>query len=85
MIVNENQLLQSAISEYESLFAPLLEKTTQPLCSESLIRELHRTHDWTECGARAVVSLANDYGAFILRNALALAIALGKEDGELGY
>ena len=83
--MNENQLLQSAISEYESLLAPMVERTTKPPDSESLIRELHRTHDWTEGGARAVVSLANDYGAFMLRNALALAIALGKEDGELGF
>ena len=35
--------------------------------------------------ARAIVSLANDYGAFMLRNALALAVVLDKEDGDLGF
>ena len=50
------------------------------------VRELLvRSGNWTEQGARAVTSLAHDYGAFILRNALALAIALEMEDGELGY
>lgn len=83
--MNENQLLRSAISEYESLLVHMADISTQSLHSERLIRELRRTHDWTDGGARAVVSLANDYGAFMLRNALALAIALGKEDGELGF
>jgi hypothetical protein len=41
--------------------------------------------DWTERGAEAVVSLARNYGSFMLRNALALAIALDIEDGRLGY
>jgi len=31
-----------------------------------------------------IVTLANKYGAFMLRNALAVALALGKEDGDLG-
>jgi len=32
-----------------------------------------------------LVTLAQDYGAFMLRNALALAEALEIEDGALGY
>lgn len=83
--MQEDQLLRSAISEYESLLVSMTDRTTQPVRSERVIRELQRVHDWTDEGARAVVSLANDYGAFILRNALALAVALGKEDGELGF
>jgi hypothetical protein len=43
------------------------------------------SNDWTEHGARAIVSLASQYGAFMLRNALALAVALDKEDGDLGF
>jgi hypothetical protein len=31
------------------------------------------------------VRLADDYGAFMLRNALAIAIVLGKEDGTQGF
>ena len=83
--MSEDQLLHSAISEYESLLAHVAEISTQSLRSERLIQELRRKHDWTDGGASAVVSLANDYGAFMLRNALAMAIALGKEDGELGF
>ena len=83
--MNEDQLLQSAISEYESLIMHTADKSTQSLSSEKLVGKLCHTHDWTDGGASTVVSLANDYGAFMLRNALALAIALDKEDGELGF
>jgi len=41
--------------------------------------------DWTQDGAEQVASLARNYGAFVLRNALALAISLEIEDGEFGY
>lgn len=41
--------------------------------------------DWTEEGATAVVSLARDYGSFMLRNAAAFALACNQEDGESGY
>jgi len=39
---------------------------------------------WTLHGAAAVATLARQYGAFVLRNALALAIAADVEDGQLG-
>lgn len=39
---------------------------------------------WTPRGAAAVARLARQYGAFVLRNALALAIAADVEDGQLG-
>ena len=40
-------------------------------------------HDaaWTDDGAEQLVQVAAGYGAFFLRNALALACALGIEDG----
>jgi len=41
-------------------------------------------HDWTEEGATEVIRLATDKGSFLLRNALALAIALKIEDGNQG-
>ncbi len=40
--------------------------------------------DWTPEGANTVVTLAKEYGTFILRNALALALALKIEDGTSG-
>jgi hypothetical protein len=40
--------------------------------------------EWTQEGAAQVAALSREYGAFVLRNALALATALGIEDGLLG-
>jgi len=40
--------------------------------------------EWTAEGADQLLTLATDYGSFMLRNVLALALALGIEDGELG-
>jgi len=45
---------------------------------------LEREAAWTAMGAAQIAGLARQYGAFVLRNALALALALGIEDGELG-
>jgi len=40
--------------------------------------------EWTPTAAQHLVRLTSDYGAFVLRNALAVAIALDIQDGELG-
>lgn len=55
------------------------------VASDRLAAALAGQHDWSEAGAAAVVALATDYGAFMLRNALALAVALDVEDGRLGF
>ncbi|MFO8012305.1 MAG: hypothetical protein R6X20_03260 [Phycisphaerae bacterium] len=39
--------------------------------------------DWTREGADTVVTLARQYGSFVLRNALALALATHVEDGSV--
>ena len=83
--MRETQLLNSTVSEYECILPSPRSKRSRPVHAERLVRELCRAHDWTDSGAREVVSLANNYGSFMLRNALALAIVLGKEDGELGF
>jgi len=41
--------------------------------------------DWTSSGASELLALVENYGAFMLRNALALAVVLGKEDGSKGF
>ncbi|HPC10810.1 MAG TPA: hypothetical protein PK112_01780 [candidate division Zixibacteria bacterium] len=41
-------------------------------------------HAWTPSAARHLVELVARNGTFVLRNALALSIVLGVEDGELG-
>lgn len=53
--------------------------------SESLARALQKTGDWTPDASEHLVALAVNYGAFMLRNALALSIALEIEDGDLGF
>ena len=47
--------------------------------------KLQNEMEWTQEGATHVAALARDYGAFVLRNALAFALSLGVEDGEFGY
>lgn len=49
-----------------------------------LVSALTAVADWTPHGAQTVHFLARSYGTSILRNALALAEALGIEDGEAG-
>jgi len=51
---------------------------------ERVAKMLHDDHAWTDDGARKLVGLAMKYGVDILRNALALAIALKIEDGSEG-
>lgn len=82
--MTEIELLGSTVHEYRSLLAPNEVDGTETVDINRLVQHLSRRHDWTEEGARVIVILANEYGAFILRNALALALALGKEDGDLG-
>ena len=83
--MNETELLESAVFEYRGLLASASCHGIERLDTDRLVRDLLRSHDWTEHGARAIVSLASQYGAFMLRNALALAVALDKEDGKLGF
>jgi hypothetical protein len=72
----------SLLNEYETLIAdlPKGEFDRRELC-DRLVREC----DWTTSGASALVELATSYGAFMLRNALALAVALEIEDGDLRH
>jgi hypothetical protein len=84
-MIDQTALLQSAISEYDSTVNSASRRSTRKVNPEQLRRALCNDHDWTDRGARAIVSLSNDYGAFMLRNALALAVVLDKEDGDLGF
>lgn len=52
---------------------------------DRLAASLVITGEWTPSGAEHIVSLARNHGGFMLRNALALAAALGIDDGKLGY
>ena len=52
---------------------------------EALKRVLTKDADWTSEAASRLLELAETYGSFMLRNALAISLVLGIEDGELGF
>lgn len=85
--MQEGAHLESLINEYEQLLLqpPQSEITVADVNLKLLVGALCKSADWTEPGADMIVRLATAYGAFVLRNALALAVALGTEDGELGF
>lgn len=41
--------------------------------------------DWSREAATHLIRLAKLYGSFMLRNALAISLVLGIEDGELAF
>ena len=52
---------------------------------ESLEDALTREGDWSALAVSHLVCLSKQYGSFMLRNALAISMAMGIEDGELGF
>ncbi len=52
---------------------------------ELLETSLVQNAEWTPRGAHTLIQLARVYGAFMLRNAFALATALEIEDGDAGF
>jgi hypothetical protein len=78
-----SETLNLTIQEYADVFP--LPKAGQPIDWARVEAKLHNKMEWTQEGAAHITALARDSGAFVLRNALALALSLGIEDGELGY
>ena len=79
--------LSVLIDEYRTLIgeASILGRLDQPGLSRDRLRAmLVGEADWTLHAADTLCDLVEQYGAFILRNASALALALGVEDGERG-
>jgi hypothetical protein len=70
---------QTILSNHLNTFSPNDDKKCQ-----AIKQLLQKEADWTPNGAEAIVDLATNYGSFVLRNALALSIALNIEDGRLG-
>jgi hypothetical protein len=83
--MSQTEMLSNRVSEYKGLVAELSDQHESCIDSEQLIKQLLSEYDWTDRGAKELVALANGYGTFMLRNALALAIALDKEDGDFGF
>ena len=81
--MQEGNHVESLISEYVALLGRDSLNSSPPNCSDARIaRKLAKSADWTESGADELVRMVNDYGSFMLRNALAIAVVLGREDGE---
>lgn len=80
--MKEGKNVELLISEYSVLFNnPPRDRANQKV-KQTIIKKLVKSADWTENGADNLLMLVNDYGAFMLRNALALAVVLGQEDGD---
>jgi hypothetical protein len=80
--------LEVTIREYRSALAGIAESggsKTDDVPWELVETRLTNDHGWTREGAEQIVRLAREYGAFMLRNALALAGVFEIKDGELGY
>jgi hypothetical protein len=82
MIQKTPDTMEFTIQEYADTFPSPKEESIDWTSVEA---KLHNEMEWTQEGAAQVAALAREYGAFVLRNALALAISLGIEDGEIGY
>jgi hypothetical protein len=84
--MHERELLDSLIAEYEGILQNIEQEGNGRKAEiESLAKALEESGDWTQQGAAQIIELVTCYGAFMLRNALALAVALGREDGDLGF
>lgn len=75
-----NLVSDTLMMEYETI----VDRVGIDASDEVIVSELVRCGDWSDRGARVVVQLARAYGTSILRNAVALADAMGIEDGDSG-
>jgi len=83
-MIDNHDTMERKVEEYCNLLGKRARIPEGDLDWASVERVLHSEGEWTREGAAHVAALAKDYGAFVLRNALALAVVLGIEDGELG-
>lgn len=82
---SESSDLTMLVDEYQTLVTETgtLNKNYRPGGDlEKVKRWLIAHGEWTPRAAAEVVDLIETYGAFVLRNAAALAIALDVEDGR---
>ena len=84
--MSEGEYVDSLIVDYETLLTQKLLKNSRGEYNESeILKELVVSADWSLSAAREIVRLVENYGAFMLRNALAIAVVLAKEDGSEGF
>jgi hypothetical protein len=68
------------VEEYHALFEDINGDSL-----DSLEKALTHQAEWSPEAADQLLQLAREYGSFMLRNALAISLALEIEDGELGF
>ncbi len=84
--MGEGEFVDSLTSEYATLLRARVSEDHQGQPDEAeIVGALTAYSDWTTRGAHELVRLADEYGAFMLRNALAIAVVLDKEDGTQGF
>jgi len=87
-MVDQSSSVALKVSEYKCLLAKAEIETTSEFDASAWRRLesiLMSDAEWTQKGAENIVKLAREQGAFVLRNALALSVALRIEDGDAGY
>ena len=79
--------VKSLVEEYRTLLRDALKDGSGSSNNNAdKIRNLLVTEgEWTPFAAEHLVAMANNYGSFMLRNALALSLVLGIEDGDLDF
>ena len=78
--MNAAQDVTSLVEEYRDLFEGV--RSDAPSSFEEALMD---GAEWTPEAAEHLLRLATAYGSFMLRNALAISLALDIEDGELGF
>ena len=81
--MNAGEGLERTMDEYRDMFSEVKysQKNKGDLHWNLVQWKLSSIGDWTPKGAEEVTRLAQKYGSFILRNALAIANVLSVEDG----
>lgn len=82
-MMSKNLNLECLLDEYRTLVQES-QGTEGEIEWERLRGALVVTGEWTSDGAQRLIDVVRDHGGFFLRNAAALAVAAGVEDGELG-
>ena len=80
LIMTSNENIGFLVDEYDGLFVKVKDDSI-----DSYRDLLVSGADWSDQAASHLLQLVKNNGAFILRNALAISMALGIEDGDLGF
>jgi hypothetical protein len=78
--MNAVENVAGLVEEYRTLFEEAESNSPDGL-EETLVHKA----EWTPEAAAHLLRLVRENGAFMLRNALAISLALDVEDGELGF